>query len=525
MSLASKVLSLLFFVSLCIVFVIGFHVPIYSDEIGWKIMTSRVFLDHFQINSINPQCAVPGGVSLSPFLFPGRIFESFLFSNLSHPEKLRFIGFIISSLLFISFFISVQRCLVPFDGTSSSALTASSFFALGTLPLGLVLSRPEQTLLLLLIFFLSLPFYKSNSFFHKYVFYVCLLLTISMFFGTHPKSLFFSLAIFITIFFLPISFIKKLFFLVIGILTVWSSFRLNSILYGCDINPRFKALINTYMLSVESIFELDLKLILSVIRNLYHSTDYFSNLLFLKRHPNTPLTGIDNLTFSYQVLNGLIIFVFLCVVLWIIFSFIKILKNWSKTPLDRYRFFMALSLATGLFGLAVLQSGKNAYESNFFVPCIILIAALLTGHSAVSATWKRISKWSCIMMVSISIFSQWGLIYRFGPNLKTVWKRGPFLLDRTAQVEQLKRACRLEDLKSLKHLVVDDRTYPYLWQSQEPYHALYLTGYWSVGIDNLESFLTERKSAGYLASCHYLPPNLAVRAKRSGDLCCIDSFY
>lgn len=244
----------------------------------------------------------------------------------------------------------------------------------------------------------------------------------------------------------------------------------------------------------------------------------------MKNYPNTSVTGIGEITWPYQVLNLLLATCFLAIYCWVLFAFFWAFKNWSNDRLDRYRYSMAASLGLGLFGLALLQSGKNGYESNFFFPCVILIAILLTGHSSVQLIWTKISKVSFCFVLTISILSQVGLLIRFSPNLRTVWKQGPFLPDLSAQIEDLKSQCDLKKVTDLTHLVVDDKTYPYFWKSKEPYHALYVTGYWSVGIDHLETFLRQRKSAGYLAACHYLPLDLAVRAKRVGDLCCLPAF-
>jgi hypothetical protein len=59
----------------------------------------------------------------------------------------------------------------------------------------------------------------------------------------------------------------------------------------------------------------------------------------------------------------------------------------------------------------------------------------------------------------------------------------------------------------------------------EPYHAVYVLGWWgTMSIENPEEFLKKKSSAGLLAQCKWLPEPLLNKAIRDQDLCCLPAF-
>jgi hypothetical protein len=85
--------------------------------------------------------------------------------------------------------------------------------------------------------------------------------------------------------------------------------------------------------------------------------------------------------------------------------------------------------------------------------------------------------------------------------------------------------CGIQNPIEKKHLVVDDLTYPYFIKTVEPYHAVYVLGWWGrMSIENPEEFLKKKSSAGLLSQCKWLPEPLLNKAIRDHDLCCLPAF-
>ena len=87
---------------------IGYLVPIYTDELTFKIIHARIFLDQGKAISLFPQCN-QNLTTTWPFYFaPIRWIDALLYSELGHPLKLRIIGIAIFLLILFVEFLTVK---------------------------------------------------------------------------------------------------------------------------------------------------------------------------------------------------------------------------------------------------------------------------------------------------------------------------------------------------------------------------------------------------------------------------------
>ncbi len=73
------------------------------------------------------------------------------------------------------------------------------------------------------------------------------------------------------------------------------------------------------------------------------------------------------------------------------------------------------------------------------------------------------------------------------------------------------------------HLVIDDSTYFVFKDAYQPFHAAYIGGFFGkdIGDDKFFPFLKARNSAGVIARCDKLSPEIRRHAMASGEYCCI----
>ncbi|NBX81490.1 hypothetical protein EBQ90_00135, partial [bacterium] len=87
-------------------FYLGFHLPIFTDEVAWKIASSRYQVDQGLSVSLLPLCSAKAFLTKVPSVFvPAALLESFLYQDLSNLIKLRWYGSISLALFFLSVFV------------------------------------------------------------------------------------------------------------------------------------------------------------------------------------------------------------------------------------------------------------------------------------------------------------------------------------------------------------------------------------------------------------------------------------
>ena len=131
--------------------------PIYSDELLWKLIDSRLLLDSGKLLYLFPECAK--GISLDPPIswYPLQLIDAALYSDMTNPQVLRYwaIGIFFAIVLYCAWF--VRFSLRPAIGYAASVGAVLAPLSLGVLPFLLVMNRPEQGLLLVMICGCSIP--------------------------------------------------------------------------------------------------------------------------------------------------------------------------------------------------------------------------------------------------------------------------------------------------------------------------------------------------------------------------------
>src|SRR5579872_1805415 len=131
--------------------------PIYSDELLWKLLDSRLLLDSGKLLYLFPECTK--GISLDPPIswYPLQLIDAALYSDMTNPQMLRYwaIGIFFALVFYCAWF--VRFSLRPAIGYAATVGAVLAPLSLGVLPFLLVMNRPEQGLLVVLVLGCSIP--------------------------------------------------------------------------------------------------------------------------------------------------------------------------------------------------------------------------------------------------------------------------------------------------------------------------------------------------------------------------------
>lgn len=146
--------ALLILIGLLSSLTIARYYPIFTDEITFKIIYSRYFLDSGKAIFLWPQCKTEFVERFPLSFIPFRIIDSLLFQNLTNPLKIRWFGVLCMCCYLLLFF-----CLSSYFfkdkkywNAQKSIILVVGLNCLGTLPFVLVLSRPESMMILFFVF-------------------------------------------------------------------------------------------------------------------------------------------------------------------------------------------------------------------------------------------------------------------------------------------------------------------------------------------------------------------------------------
>lgn len=505
--------------------------PIYSDELVYKWFSSRQGPDDGISINLFPHCSDLFDIK-TPILFQlSHLANGWLYSDLSNPLKLRYLGMLNFTAWLLLFFLLCKKLFLA-EGKNRFLISLPLIF-LGTLPLMMTLNRPEQPMLLTLTAALFLPLAKPTHVFEKIILVALFLLLTMCFFSQHPKGLFFAPFFLVVAFFVPLHPRTRL------LLGGWI-FILSINLYsfstrqaGCPNNPDLQKAFSAALLSPADFINLPWFTFKQMLRNSLGFHGYFSAIFFSDSTeaawlPPTKISKVGHfLNLTLSIFWGAWLVSMVCNLT----TKIKELLIYRKTD---FRTAAALSLSFPVISTCFLQQSKNFYNSSLFLPVLVLAGNLVPNKFASPISFKKVPIAILFFALSFLSISTISVDY-LGANIAD-WKKGGQLEKQylsfsaynwgsiKSQVHQLAKKCNLENESKVKHLVVDDITYPFFIKTKEPYHALYVTGYWSMGIGDLKSFLKKRNSGGLIAQCKFFSEKVVSESHRAGDFCCLPAF-
>lgn len=527
----------------CIVLISGVYLPLYSDEIVTKFNVARFFLENGQMVSFFPQCASSVGHAVSWVFYPAAILISAVYAHLE-PLGIRISGIVLALVWFILLAWWCYR-QSPLEWVTRFTLLAA-FGALGIVPYLWVMSRPEQFMLLPIMFFCiaGLYAYQLKGAFKQAAMAVLLVVLLSIFFYAHPKSLFFAPFFMVAAWMATRSFpsiVRSALVVYVVALAVQALIDANT-LGACADAPAVQAILSSNIVRPDLLLSDPAKFFNVLGTNLLQFFPrVMRHLAFSSTFQSGWLPPLSQQPGYLGVLN-VAIKLFLC--LFIALSHLAALVA-AYVALRSRQLSIPLVLAGLLAGAdlinVLLYNVQNFYAGTQYVPISMIITLLLFQHlptySFASIVRKR-EPLIATVVAALSVISMATLLFLVTPNLvrSADFPQAslpgqplsiPVLNTRAHQdsIRELGKLCNIPE-QSAEFLVVDHMTYFAYLKNRDPIHVLYVSEL-AYGGDlkggKLLPFLKKHNSPGLIARCEWVPDEMRSRQKQDDrGYCCVN---
>lgn len=527
---------------LSVALISGIVLPVYSDEIGWRFQ-ERAGFDG--VDKMFSEACGPNTLAVPPwFMMPARWYSALFNGLFADPFWIRVSGILYALLWVALAVLLVRRLTGDRENRAIIVTTGVGLLALGTMPLLMVWSRPEQPIALaavgaLVVAFADGPAWPwghstsrqawvrsfgiwalscvAMSYHVKGLFLLPLMLGCLFFASRGPKAL------------LPRS--------VAGLAILATTASAMAYWRGrlaCPNDPILQKAYNDNNLSGMISQISSWEEARTVLGKLFDNISIFEYITDIGPQ-------IDPLSFWLehgQISDEASFHWFVAIALAWAMALIPaglaasaaLFRSARKRRLDP-----RATLALVTFGVAVawssMQPIRNVYESKFVLPLLIL--AILLGLSARAS--DRLKPGLHVITALIGLFAlvspvAIGAIYAAsfergareqGYLSAQQYSVGVFGYAKLRpQIEAAAKLCRI-DLSKSHAVMIDDVTYFPFIHSKLPQHKFGVIGGWNGEIDDPVAYLKSRNSDGAVVGCHYLEGDLRSRAKQVGPFCCL----
>ena len=540
---------------LLIALVAGMLLPVYSDEIGWRLQ-ERAWLDG--LDKLYSDNCGPNTLAVPRFfMWPVRWYSAFFNTRFPDPLFVRVSGVGYAILFIVMVLRLVKQIGRSSDERHTLAIIASALMGLGVMPLLLVWSRPEQPIFLAAtaaVLIASAGWRSPGNLFAPFNGIAYTNATASP--GTAWR--------------------RSLTILALAIIAM--SYHIKAVL----VMPAFAACIVFASRGRRALFARGVAISLLLLAT-GSATKYWINRVqcpadpvIAQQHARNNLAGqidigsISKTQLVVKVLENYKLFAYIdkaapsvaprsmwlpigmvsdeemigwrrgMTIIWVaallaaIISFIGGVRSMLRERVIPPEPVISLMLMGAISIWCVSQFDRNPYEATFVLPLLMLaiILAMASPHR-----WESLRRWIStlalaigpLMLLSIVLVS--GL---YGPRLLDDAQRRDWLpwhpwsvpvFGYHASYKDIMgaaRQCHLPMPRDARHLLVDDMTYFAYMQSQMPDHELAVLPPRLRGtIQDPVAYLAAHHSDGILMRCKRLPASLQSVAQRSGEYCCV----
>lgn len=521
-------------------------IPIYIDEIGWKMQDGRILLDGMEAPGLEPPTCGRVWTSVPWPFVPYRILDSLLYQGIANPLWIRLASVTIAVLLVGAIAFELTRALAGSVRANAVVVATIAFATLGVLPFLLALSRPEQ-LLLLVTAVLVLRTYSrtddpANTIWKDWAISLGVGVLGSLLIASHPKA----------IFFIPVFLMAGLAaarrwaprVVAIGVTTLTAAYAFPFWIdrLSCPGDPLMRAGIDQRSLVMAikngAIGEYLERFVQNPINYTYVRKIVQKNVYMSWWLPSDEKHFIFRDAISYSIVVILFVFFFLGLI-----SYIGNLALGDRKILSRRPTITLGLLWLSLIGLSLSQGIKGDYEGTLMVPLFAIASALSFFEfrvHLVQLLGRRKSRLalrvSFLGLLILSVLSQSLLLVTFSKNIPT-WVSGGYLAEQRLSLsafrysrirEQILMAaaqCGIDPKHNLHRLAVDQVTYFAFSQTFRPTYVVPRDfGDWTQRVTDLAAFLKSLGSEGLVVGCESIPASLTSGVIATGQFCCHASF-
>ena len=194
---------------------------------------------------------------------------------------------------------------------------------------------------------------------------------------------------------------------------------------------------------------------------------------------------------------------------------------------------LAATIVAVLVVWAFTQLHKNFYEAGLFLPMLLIAIVLLMRAANLSEhALSKVGRASALA-AAFAVFSQVVVTSTYMPSLlgsalqpgyvdAQRYSISPFgYAGLEKRIISTGKLCGIEPGQHLRSLLIDDLTYFTYMRSYRPLHHLGVVSVWNGEIRAPLAYLKQQGSAGAVLGCKYLSPEMRARAKQSGEFCCL----
>lgn len=198
---------------------------------------------------------------------------------------------------------------------------------------------------------------------------------------------------------------------------------------------------------------------------------------------------------------------------------------------------LALLIISTVMLWSVAQIHKNVYESSLTAPLTIISFMLLLSAVRESAGLDRLTRMVSRLTLGCAAVSVLLLISYYGSTLLTIARHPGYIADQKSSlsaygfasirtdIRNTGKLCGLSNDAGTRGLLIDDLTYIAYMSSWRPLHRTGVLSDWNGSIDDPAAYLRAHGSSGAVIGCRYLPPAMLGRARRNGPYCCLDARF
>lgn len=523
------------FGALLLVLAIGALLPVYSDEIGWRFQ-ERAAIDGVD-RGYSDICG-PGTFARPPwFMMPVRWFSATANQALADPLFVRLEGVACAFAWVALVWIFISR--LERDGVKRRRMRTLVFalLGMGTLPFALVMSRPEQPLILTLTLATLIALSPQGNAARTAVKCAAILVLAGIALSYHLKGVAYVLV--------PVACLvvcargRKTVaprIVAVGVLVAAAAAAASYWIgrFQCPGDPLLakKLAQENFAAAISSGARLP-DIVLLAVQGANPLN--YASLAALKNNPMSFWIPSNLFPSAVPKVTAVVlVLAWEAAILLALTALVRFFVRERHRALGEPRILVALAILASVLAWGASQVNRNVYEVAHILPMLALFVAICL---ALPGEWP---KWLVRLLgllvpcaataallsqaVLLTFTADFLLAAASKPGVPAKQKFSVSVADYGAVRADIARAMTragIDDNVRQRNLMVDDLTYLALQHHLMPLNRLGVMNVWSGSIDNPAQYLVSRRSAGIVTACTGLPDDLQIVAARSGDICAI----
>ncbi|AOB31171.1 hypothetical protein AKI39_11370 [Bordetella sp. H567] len=529
---------------------VGIFVPLYGDETATKLMRGMFIANGWKFNTLLPQCRPEFLREVPRLLLPGALAYDFAYSHAS-PLGIRIGGMVVDVGIMGFLGIAVKSWADSKQSRLPWIAAVICVAGLGVLPLTLVMARGEQMLLLLLLIFICAPHLISRYVPRLNVGWIlacaiafCVLQ--SIFFYTHPKSLFFFPVLFLSAWlaFWPINRVACACVLVITLLTLRAALHFAFALTDCPGAPIFATFMQSQTTPPSLIWSHPLEFVAQVWNNVRNAPDaMLVHMKFADVYQSGWLTASQGVAASRLTrwVNGgiesIVYAVYLCAAILPPATLVCSLVRRQRANIAAW---ILMALWVSIAAHVAMYRVWNFYSAGLVLPLMMISATLsaieLSSMGVLKASTRTLFIWLSPLYL-LFFASAAVLLFKVMPSTIHA-SRSPGIDmqgqlfsvpvfnygSRRAEIRSFASQCGVKG-DAAKRLVIDNLTLFAFDGLREPLQSDYVTEK-AFGVDYRGeaqlALLRRARAKAIIARCTLLSDTVRAAAVEKDGLCCLD---